>query len=67
KKIVDINELLFREKFSDYEEVRLYRKGRYFFLERIHSKISMSRDKFDDPEEAYYYYNMLVEKKSTHY
>lgn len=67
KKKTDMNELLFREKFDDYREVRLYRKNKNFIIERIHGKNSMSRDVYDDPELAYNDYNYLVGEKSTHF
>lgn len=67
KKKSDINELLFREKFSEHKEIRLYRRGKQFVLERIHNKTSMSRDVYDDPESAYFNYNYLLELKTTHF
>ncbi len=67
KKKTDINELLFREKFDEHKEIRLYRREKQFVLERIHNKTSMSRDVYDDPEIAYFYYNYLLESKTTHF
>lgn len=67
KKKVNKDELLFREKFDEYREIRLYRKNKVFVLERIHGKNAMSKDVYDDPEVAYYNYSYLVQSKSTHF
>ena len=67
KKNTAERELLFREKFSDFEEVFLFRKEKKFIIDRVHSRFSMSRDVFDSPEEAIKAYETLTNRKSSHY